>query len=159
MESHNTLKRKFEANMRERDTDFNRIRELEDTLDTRQSEFESLQAKMEDGEAEIVALHSQLARKDADGNRRTAELERQLKDQLKDKTSEVERLRSRVREIAKQNADQDLKVVSLTKELETRTMDLHQLDIALEAKQQELNMVRVLLLYSRCIIDWRICCV
>lgn len=155
MESHNTLKRKFEANMRERDTDFNRIRELEDTLDTRQLEFESLQAKMEDGEAEIVALHSQLARKDADGNRRTAELERQLKD----KTSEVERLRSRVREIAKQNADQDLKVVSLTKELETRTMDLHQLDIALEAKQQELNMVRVFLLYSRCIIDWRICSV
>ncbi len=141
MESHNTLKRKFEANMRERDMDFNRIRELEDTLDTRQSEFESLQAKIDDGEEEIVALRNQLAQQDADENRRTTELERQVKD----KTSEVERLRSRVREIAKQNADQDLKVLSLTKELETRTVDLNQLDIALEAKQQELNMVRALL--------------
>lgn len=127
--------------MRERDMDFNRIRELEDTLDTRQSEFESLQAKIDDGEEEIVALRNQLAQQDADENRRTTELERQVKD----KTSEVERLRSRVREIAKQNADQDLKVLSLTKELETRTVDLNQLDIALEAKQQELNMVRALL--------------
>ena len=149
MESHDTLKRKFEVNMRERDTDFNRIKELEDTLDTQQSEFKSLQAKMDDGKAEIVALRSQLARKDADGSRRTAELEQQMED----KTSEVERLRSRVREIAKQNADQDLKVVSLKKELETRTEDLNQLDIALEAKQQELNMVGALLLSSRCIID------
>lgn len=153
MESHNTLMRKFEVNMRERDTDFNRIKDLEDTLDTRQSEFKSLQAKVDDGKAEIVALRSQLARKDADGNRRTAELEQQMED----KTSEVERLRSRVREIAKQNADQDLKVVSLKKELETRTEDLNQLDIALEAKQQELNMVGALLLSSRYVIDWRIC--
>ena len=35
--------------------------------------------------------------------------------------------------------DQDLEVVLLTKELETWTVDLHQLDIALEAKQQALN--------------------
>jgi chromosome segregation ATPase len=152
MESHNTLKRKFEANMRERDTDFNRIKELEDTWEIRQSEFESLQAKMDDGEGEIVALRSQLARKDADWNRQTAELERQVKD----KSSEVERLRSRVREIAKQNANQDFKVLSLKKELDTRTEDLNQLDIALEAKQQELNMVCALLLSSRCIIDRRI---
>jgi chromosome segregation ATPase len=152
MESHDTLKRKFEANMRERDVDFNRIKELEDTLDTQQSELETLQANMDDRLVEIGALRGQLARKDADGNRRTAELERQVKD----KTSEVERLRSRVREIVQQNADQDLKVVSLKKESENQTEVLTQLNIALEAKQQELEMVRALLLSSRCIIDRRV---
>lgn len=144
MESHDSLKRNFEVNMRERDTDFNRIKELEDTLDTRQSELEELQAKMDDCSEEIGALRSRLARKDTDGNRRVAELERQVKD----KASEVERLRSRVREIEKQNADQDLEFVALKKELHAKAEASYQLNIALEAKQQELNMVCALPLSS-----------
>ena len=147
MESHDNLKRKFEVNMRERDTDCDRIKELEDTLDTRQSELEALQAKMDDCLAEIGRLRSHLStltQKDADGNRRIAE----LRQQIKDKTSEVERLRSRVREIEKQNAGRDLDLVSLKKELKARKEDFYLLEIALDAKQEELNMVRALLLSS-----------
>ena len=152
MESHDNLKRKFGVNMRERDTDCDRIKELEDTLDTRQAELEALQAKMDDYSAEVEEHRRQrslLTQKDTDGNRRTVELERQIKD----KTSEVERLRSRVRDVEKQNAVRDLDLVSLKKELKARAEDFHQLEIALDAKQQELNMVRALPLSAQWVID------
>jgi chromosome segregation ATPase len=125
-------------------------------LDTRQSELEALQAQVDDYSAQIGTLRSQLLtntrsleRKDADGNRRIAELERQVND----KTGEVERLRSRMRMVENQNADQDLQLVSLKKDLEAKTEDFFQLNIALDAKQQELNMVRPVSLPLRCMID------
>jgi len=140
--------------MRERDTECNRIKELEDTLDIRQSELEALQANVHNRSEEIGRLRSQLSkltRKDADGNRHIDELERQVRD----KTGEVERLRFRVREIENQNAGQDLELVSLKKKLDAQAEEIYQFDIALNAKQQELNMVSALLL-SQCLIDRRI---
>jgi chromosome segregation ATPase len=151
MESHNNLRRNFEVNLRERDTDFARIKELEDVLDTRQSELDALYGKVDDYSAENGALRGQLStntreltRNNVDENRRTTELQRQVKD----KTGEVERLRSRLHEVEKQNADQDLQLIALKKGLEAKIEDFYQLNIALDAKQQELNMVRTLLLPS-----------
>lgn len=149
MESHDNLRQKLQMNIRERETDCDRIKDLEDTLDTRESELEALQTKMDDCEAEIGTLRSQLTHKDTDGDRRIVELERQIND----KTNEVERLRTRVRETKKENALLDLDLVSLKNALTAREEDCHQLNIALDAKQQELNMVRALLLSSRCAID------
>jgi predicted nuclease with TOPRIM domain len=118
--------------MRERDQDFDRIQELEDALDTRQSELEALQAEVDDYSAEK--------------NRRIAELEWQVND----KTGEVERLRSRMRMVENQNAGQDLQLVSLKKELKAKTEDFFQRNVGRDAKQLKRC---VLSLPLRCMID------
>ena len=114
--------------MRERDAEWDKIKQLEDTLDTRESELQALQAKVDHYSAEIGALR-------------------------KHKTGEVEPLRLRLREMERQNANQDLRLASLKKEVEAQGEDYGQLNIAFAAKQQELDMARSPVLPYGCIAN------
>jgi hypothetical protein len=136
-------------------------------LDTRQSELEALQAQVDDYSAQIGTLRSQLLtntrsleRKGADGNRRIAEIERQVND----KTGKVERLHSQIRMVKNRNAGQDLQPVPPKKELKPKTEDFFQLNVGLDAKQQKLNMCALFLslamhnrpICNRWVVEWHL---
>ena len=64
---------------------------------------------------------------------------------LKERTSaleeEVDRLRRQVHELQQESADKEVKLVQLTKQRSQDKEDMHGLNIALDSKQQELELV------------------
>lgn len=55
---------------------------------------------------------------------------------------EVERLRRQVHELQQESADKEVKIVQITKQRTQDKEDLQGLNIALDSKQQELELVR-----------------
>lgn len=77
--------------------------------------------------------------------RRNAESDVEI-DTLKDKVTalkdEVERLRRQVHELQQESADKEVKIVHLTKQRAQDKEDMQGINIALDSKQQELELVR-----------------
>ena len=64
-----------------------------------------------------------------------------LKERTSALTAEVERLRRQVHELQQESADKEVKLVQLAKQRAQDKEDLNGLNIALDSKQQELELV------------------
>jgi hypothetical protein len=64
-----------------------------------------------------------------------------LKDRVAALKEEIERLRRQVHELQQESADKEVKIVQITKQREKDKEDLQGLNIALDSKQQELELV------------------
>jgi chromosome segregation ATPase len=67
---------------------------------------------------------------------------RTLKDRVGALKDEVERLRRQVHELQQESADKEVKMLQVTKQRAQDKEDLQGLNIALDSKQQELELVR-----------------
>lgn len=63
------------------------------------------------------------------------------KDRLESLKNEMERLRKHVRDLQQESADKEVKIVQFTKQHAQDKEDIQGLNIALDAKQQELELV------------------
>ena len=66
-----------------------------------------------------------------------------LKDKVTALKDEVERLRRQVHELQQESADKEVKIVQLTTQRAKDKEDLQGINIALDSKQQELELVRI----------------
>jgi chromosome segregation ATPase len=64
-----------------------------------------------------------------------------LKDRVSALKDEVERLRRQVHELQQESADKEVEIVQLTKQRSQDKEDMQGLNIALDSKQQELELV------------------
>ncbi|KAJ7870167.1 hypothetical protein B0H14DRAFT_3576021 [Mycena olivaceomarginata] len=75
----------------------------------------------------------------------TAEAEKQTrtaKEQAGDLNDEIGRLRRQIHELNQQSADKEVKIVQITKQRAQDKQDLQGLNIALDSKQQELELLK-----------------
>jgi chromosome segregation ATPase len=70
-----------------------------------------------------------------------------LEEQVSVLKDEVERLRRQVHELQQESADKEVKIVQLTKQRSQDKEDMQGLNIALDSKQQELELVSVCQLF------------
>ena len=96
-------------------------------------------AVMEEAQRQLHRQISQLEREksDVEGERNTLEMERD------DSSSEIVRLRAHIQQLQKDSAVMEVTIVQLNKQLDQDKEDIDGLNIALESKQQELELVRI----------------
>ena len=70
-----------------------------------------------------------------------------LKERVSALTAEVERLRRQVHELQQESADKEVKLVQLQKQRSQDKEDINGLNIALDSKQQELELVSIHVLW------------
>jgi len=71
--------------------------------------------------------------------------------------SETERLKRHVHDMQQESADKEIKIIQLTKQHGQDKEDIQGLNIALDAKQQELELVRVFALFPLFLSKFRYC--
>ena len=74
-----------------------------------------------------------------------------LKERVSALTAEVERLRRQVHELQQESADKEVKLVQLHKQRSQDKDDINGLNIALDSKQQELELVSTCFMFK----SWR----
>lgn len=127
-------------------------------LSSKEEEIAQLHDKLSSLTREHSRVTSEQSRTVSDITVREAEIRRQLEDAIRAKTEaqvdasslreslsslqdDIEKLRRQVHELKKENADQDIKIVQMERQQEKDKVDNYGLNIALEAKQQELELV------------------
>ena len=88
-------------------------------------------------EVEARAAMEAMVREKAENDVQSAS----LKERVTALTAEVERLRRQVHELQQESADKEVKLVGLEKQRKLDKEDIEGLNIALDSKQQELEMV------------------
>lgn len=76
-----------------------------------------------------------------DGARKQSEIDSQATTLL-EFTAEIERLKGQTCELQQQSADKEVRIVQIMKERVQDKQDLEGLNVALDSKQQELELVR-----------------
>ena len=129
------------------------ILQLEREKSEVEGERNDLAQAMEKTEADVVRLQEELSVTNETGR----EAQRRLHDQVShlergksdieterdDFSSEIARLRSHIQQLQKGSAVMEVTIVQLNKQLEQDKEDIDGLNIALESKQQELELVRI----------------
>ena len=148
---------RLEGLLRQRDAE---IEEAQSRIVDREKEAEQLRAQMnkmkrdhgrsaeeQSRHLDEIAQREKAARMDMeDAVRRKAEDEVALgsiKGRVATLTDEVDRLRRQVHELQQESADKEVKLMQLTKARARDEEDKEGLNIALDSKQQELELVRV----------------
>lgn len=142
----------LEELLRKRDAE---IEEAQSRLVDREQEAEDLRAQMnkmkraadEQGQRlEEIVQREQAARTEMeDAARQKAEDEMELslfKDNVATLTAEVDRFRKQVHDLQQESADKEVKLLQLNKARAQDKEDKDGLNIALDSKQQELELVR-----------------
>ena len=142
----------LEELLRQRDAE---IEEAQSRLVDREQEAEDLRAQVnkmkraadEQGQRlEEIVQREQAARTDMeDAARQKAEDEMELssiKDNVATLTAEVDRFRKQVHDLQQESADKEVKLLQLNKARAQDKEDKDGLNIALDSKQQELELVR-----------------
>ncbi|KAJ3500587.1 hypothetical protein NLJ89_g9729 [Agrocybe chaxingu] len=152
---------RLEENLNNRNEE---IVQLNQSLSQKTAEVEELQDQMSTLRREHTRLVNEQARtlQDAAGQqdqttarmedliRAKAEVDVELKtskDRLTVLREEVERLRRQIHVFQQESADKDLKIVQMTKQHSQDKEDLQGLNIALDSKQQELELVSFIVLF------------
>lgn len=143
---------RLEELLRQRDAE---IEEAQSRLVDREQEAEDLRAQVnkmkraadEQGQRlEEIVQREQAARTDMeDAARQKAEDEMELssiKDNVATLTAEVDRFRKQVHDLQQESADKEVKLLQLNKARAQDKEDKDGLNIALDSKQQELELVR-----------------
>ncbi|KAJ7222558.1 hypothetical protein GGX14DRAFT_429090 [Mycena pura] len=126
---------------------------LEENTRRREAEAMEYSQRILQREAEAETLQEQLSRLkrehastlEATLAAQTAEAERQAratKDRVADLKTEIERLRRQIHELQQESADKEVKIVQITKQRAQDKEDMQGLNIALDSKQQELELLK-----------------
>ncbi|KAJ6520593.1 hypothetical protein DFH09DRAFT_1251237 [Mycena vulgaris] len=127
---------RLEENIRRRDAE---VAEYSQRNLQREAETEELREHMSRLKREHAsALEAALATKSAEADQQT----RQAKERVGDLKDEIERLRRQIHELQQESADKEVKIVQITKQRAQDKQDLQGLNIALDSKQQELELLK-----------------
>ncbi|KAF7297130.1 hypothetical protein MIND_00945900 [Mycena indigotica] len=129
------------------------IARLEENIRRRDAEVSTYSQRILEREAEIEALQEQLSRTkrehatalDAALSEKTVEAENQARDYLdriSDLKGEMERLRRQIHQLQQESADKEVKIVQLNKQHVQDKDDIQGYNIALDSKQQELELIK-----------------
>ncbi|KAJ7153555.1 hypothetical protein C8R43DRAFT_1106769 [Mycena crocata] len=140
----------------ERQYALDNVSRLEENIRRRDAETAEYSQRTLQREAETEALREQLSRikrehagaLEAALAAQTAEAEQQnraAKERVGDLKDEIERLRRQIHELQQESADKEVKIVQITKQRAQDKQDLQGLNIALDSKQQELELSTQLL--------------
>lgn len=148
---------RLEENIRQRDAeiaDFSqRVVEREIAAEQLREEMTTMKREHARVVGEQVRELRDVAGRDDDARRRMEEMVRvkaetdvalgTLKERVAALKEEVERLRRQVHELQQESADKEVKLVQLTKQKAQDKEDMNGLNIALDSKQQELELVSI----------------
>ncbi|KAJ7730391.1 hypothetical protein DFH07DRAFT_993983 [Mycena maculata] len=129
----------------ERQYALDNVARLEDNVRRRDAEAAEVSARTLQREAEAEALREQMSRLKREhagaleGVEEQARVGKERAGALKD---EIERLRRQVHELQQESADKEVKIVQITKQRAQDKQDLQGLNIALDSKQQELELLK-----------------
>ncbi|KAJ7686798.1 hypothetical protein B0H17DRAFT_704132 [Mycena rosella] len=127
---------RLEENVRRRDAE---AAEYSQRNLQREAETEELREQMSRMKREHAsALEAALATKAADAEQQTL----QAKERAGALKDEIERLRRQIHELQQESADKEVKIVQITKQRAQDKQDLQGLNIALDSKQQELELIK-----------------
>jgi chromosome segregation ATPase len=124
---HEVLKAELEAQWKHTESANEQMEAMKRKTDSIREEAEGLERRME----EIVK-----SKADTQAALRT------LEGQVSELTDEVERMRMHIHELQQESADKEVKIVQLSKQRSQDKEDMQGLNIALDSKQQELELVR-----------------
>lgn len=121
------------------------VRALEEAKSEVEAERDALTRTVERSEAEVARLRERLGTMDeADGQ--VYKLQRQISqlehEKINTEASEISRLRAHIQQLQKDSAVMEVTIVQLNKQHDQDREDINGLNIALESKQQELELVR-----------------
>lgn len=139
----------------ERQYALDNVARLEENIRRRDAEAAEYSQRNLQREAETEELREQLSRikrehasaLEAALATKTAEADQQMKnakERVGDLKDEIERLRRQIHELQQESADKEVKIVQITKQRAQDKQDLQGLNIALDSKQQELELVCIL---------------
>ncbi|KAK7055389.1 hypothetical protein R3P38DRAFT_2681793 [Favolaschia claudopus] len=137
----------------ERQYALDNVSRLEENIRRRDAEAAEYSQRTLQREAETEALREQITRMkrehagavEAATAAQTAEAEKQsraVNQRVLDLKDEIERLRRQVHELQQESADKEVKIVQITKQRAKDKEDLQGLNIALDSKQQELELLK-----------------
>ncbi|KAF7326631.1 hypothetical protein MVEN_02599900 [Mycena venus] len=137
----------------ERQYALDNVSRLEENIRRRDAEAAEYSQRTLEREAEAEALREQISRMkrehasalEAVAAAQTAEAEKQTraaKERAGDLKDEIERLRRQIHELKQESADKEVKIVQITKQRAQDKEDLQGLNIALDSKQQELELLK-----------------
>ncbi|KAF7373510.1 hypothetical protein MSAN_00561200 [Mycena sanguinolenta] len=137
----------------ERQYALDNVSRLEENIRRRDAETAEYSQRTLQREAETEALREQISRMkrehtsalEAVAAAQTADAEKQAraaKERAGDLKAEIERLRRQVHELQQESADKEVKLVQITKQRAQDKEDLQGLNIALDSKQQELELLK-----------------
>jgi hypothetical protein len=110
-------------------------REYSHVVDEQSRDLQEVSLREGEARSQMEALIRQKAEIDVEINT--------LQDKVTALKDEVERLRRQVYELQQESADKEVKIVQLTKQRAKDKEDLQGMNIALDSKQQELELVRI----------------
>jgi predicted nucleic acid-binding Zn-ribbon protein/outer membrane murein-binding lipoprotein Lpp len=148
---------RLEAKVRQRDSDVEdlakRIVANEDVMDDLRNELSDVRREYERVAGEQRRTIAELSERDGSGRTQVAEAvaaraeaeiaKTMLEERVNVLEADVERLRKTVHTLQKESSNKDLEIVNIMKEREAAIEDARGLNIALDAKQQELELVRL----------------
>ncbi|KAJ7756215.1 hypothetical protein B0H16DRAFT_1674764 [Mycena metata] len=137
----------------ERQYALDNVSRLEENIRRRDAEAAEDSQRVMQREAEAEALREQMSRMkrehagalEAVAAAQTAEADAQAratKERVGDLKDEIERLRRQIHELQQESADKEVKIVQITKQRAQDKQDLQGLNIALDSKQQELELIK-----------------
>ncbi|KAF8172754.1 hypothetical protein K438DRAFT_1728681 [Mycena galopus ATCC 62051] len=137
----------------ERQYALDNVARLEENIRRRDVEAAEYSQRTLQREAETEALREQLSRTkrehasalEAVAAAQTAEADKQARaanGRASDLKDEIERLRRQIHELQQESADKEVKIVQITKQRAQDKEDLQGLNIALDSKQQELELLK-----------------
>ncbi|KAJ7075672.1 hypothetical protein B0H15DRAFT_866313 [Mycena belliarum] len=127
---------RLEENIRRRDAE---VADYSQRNLQREAETEELREQMSRMKREQAsALEAALAAQTAEAEQQA----RQAKERAGDLKDEIERLRRQIHELQQESADKEVKIVQITKQRAQDKQDLQGLNIALDSKQQELELLK-----------------
>ncbi|KAJ7146055.1 hypothetical protein C8R44DRAFT_690289 [Mycena epipterygia] len=127
---------RLEENIRRRDVE---AAEYSQRNLQREAETEELREQLSRIKREHAnALEAALATKAAEADQQT----KNAKERVGDLKDEIERLRRQIHELQQESADKEVKIVQITKQRAQDKQDLQGLNIALDSKQQELELLK-----------------
>ncbi|KAJ7160942.1 hypothetical protein C8R46DRAFT_1177737 [Mycena filopes] len=137
----------------ERQYALDNVARLEENIRRRDAEAAEYSQRTMQREAEAEALREQVSRMkrehaaalEAVAAAQTAEADTQAKaakERVGDLKNEIERLRRQIHELQQESADKEVKIVQIAKQRAQDKQDLQGLNIALDSKQQELELLK-----------------
>ncbi|KAJ7886422.1 hypothetical protein B0H14DRAFT_3730664 [Mycena olivaceomarginata] len=136
--------------MQERQYALDNVARLEENIRRRDAEAAEYSQRTLQREAEAEALREQLSRTKRE-HAGALEAVAAAAQTAADKPDEIERLRGQIHELQQESADKEVNIVQITKQRAQDKEDLKGLNIALDSKRQELELVRIFFLAYTCL--------
>nr|GAT50271.1 predicted protein [Mycena chlorophos] len=121
------------------------VARLEENIRRRDTEASTYSQRVLEREAELESLREQLSRESREHAVALEDAEHQNRsslDRIADFKTELDRLRRQVHSLQQESADKEVKIVQLNKQHSQDKQDIQGFNIALDSKQQELELIK-----------------